>query len=108
MIVKRGEIYECDLGYGLGGEQSGKRPVLILQNNTGNKYSGTTIVAPLTIVSKRNWMPTHVEIMARVESVVMLEQIKIIDKSRLNRKICEASLSEMYLVDEAIKISLGV
>ncbi len=108
MIVKRGEIYECDLGSGVGNEQGGKRPVLILQNNTGNQYSGTTIVAPLTTVSKRDWLPTHVDVMVYVESVAMLEQIRIIDKCRLNKKICECSVSEMYEIDKAVKISLGV
>ncbi len=107
-MIKRGEVYECDFGQGFGGEQGGKRPVLILQNNRGNQYSGTTIVAPLTTSDKKAWLPTHVKVKGYKESMALLEQVRVVDKSRLKRKIREATVTEMFDVDEALKISLGV
>ena len=83
--VKRGEIYYADLSPVIGSEQDGTRPVLILQNDVGNRFSPTTIVAPITSRVKRNRLPTHVSIHAeglRCESVALLEQIRTIDKTR--------------------------
>lgn len=84
--IKRGEIYAADFGAGFGSEQGGVRPVLILQNNTGNKYSPTTIVAAITSRKTKTALPTHVAIMTsglKTESTVLLEQIRTIDNGRL-------------------------
>jgi mRNA interferase MazF len=84
--IKRGEIYSADFGAGFGSEQGGVRPVLILQNNTGNKYSPTTIVAAITVRKSKAALPTHVAIMTsglKTESTVLLEQIRTIDNGRL-------------------------
>ena len=81
--IKRGEIYSADFGAGFGSEQGGIRPILILQNNTGNKHSPTTIVAAITGRKTKTALPTHVKIMAKglkTESTVLLEQIRTIDK----------------------------
>ena len=88
--IKRGEIYAADFGAGFGSEQGGVRPVLILQNNTGNKYSPTTIVAAITGRKTKAALPTHVAIMTsglKIESTVLLEQIRTIDKARLGEYI---------------------
>lgn len=115
MDIKRGEIYFADVTKydSKGSEQSGKRPVLILQNNIGNKFSPTTIIAIVTTKSKRN-LPTHVEIhrdninKLRNDSVVELEQITTIDKDRLKFKIGELSMEDNVRVMEAIKVSLAM
>ena len=88
--IKRGEIYSADFGAGFGSEQGGVRPVLILQNNTGNKYSPTTIVAAITSKKTKTALPTHVTVTAnglKTESTVLLEQIRTIDKARLGEYI---------------------
>ena len=87
MMIRRGDIYYADLRPVIGSEQGGIRPVLIIQNDMGNKHSPTTIVAPITSVVKRNHMPTHVTIDVDCLdeiSIVLLEQIRTIDKSRLD------------------------
>lgn len=115
MEIKRGEIYfadvtECD---SKGSEQSGRRPVLILQNDIGNKFSPTTIIAIITTKSKRQ-LPTHVEIHKdkcnglKYDSVVALEQIKTIDKDRIQFRIGELSSEDNIKVMEAMKISLAM
>lgn len=107
--IQRGEIYFADLDHGLGSEQDGKRPVLILQNDVGNLYSPTTIVAPLTSKMKKK-IPTHVVIKnnnLRYTSIALLEQIRVIDKTRLNTFICRATDDEMKRVDDAICVSLA-
>ena len=84
--VKRGQIYYADLAPIIGSEQDGIRPVLILQNDIGNKYANTTIIAPITSANPNTYFPTHVRIKAKglmKESVVLLEQIRTIDKQRL-------------------------
>lgn len=108
----RGEIYFADLSDGRGSEQQGIRPVVILQNNVGNKFSSTIIVAPLTSkISKRNF-PTHVYIKNDCgnikPSLILLEHIRTIDKSRLDNKIGE--LSEKYIdeVNKRLLISIGI
>lgn len=110
--IKRGEIYFANLNPVVGSEQGGVRPVLILQNDTGNKYSPTTIVAAVTSRHKRARLPTHVPLQAREgpldkDSVVLLEQVRTIDKTRLKEKIGKLSPEELELVQEALKLSLG-
>jgi len=110
--VKRGEIYFANLNPVVGSEQGGVRPVLILQNDTGNKYSPTTIVAAVTSRHKRARLPTHVPLAAREgpldkDSVVLLEQVRTIDKTRLKEKIGKLSPEELAQVQDALKLSLG-
>lgn len=115
MEIKRGEIYFADVTKysSKGSEQSGRRPVLILQNNIGNKFSPTTIIAIITTKSKRE-LPTHVEIHKdginglKYDSVVALEQITTIDKDRIKFKIGELSNEDNLKVMEAMKISLAM
>ncbi len=111
--IKRGEIYLADLNPYQGSEQGGIRPVLILQNDTGNLYSHTTIIASLTThIYKKGHLPTHVFISNREDldhdSIIMCEQIRTIDKSRLIRYLAKVSNKEMQQVDEAIDVSVGV
>ena len=112
-MVQRGEIYYVNLGSNLGSEQSGYRPVLIIQNDTGNKYSPTTIVATLTS-KKKKYLPTHVFIKKDScngldsNSTVELEQIRTIDKKRLRETISHIDTALMVKVNEAIKVSLSV
>lgn len=108
---KRGEIYYVDVEGGIGSEQKGERPALIIQNDIGNTYSTTTIVSFITSISKKKNMPVHVGINPEEsglpkESMIMLEQIRTVDKRRLIRKVSELSDEKMKKVDEAIKISL--
>lgn len=115
MDIKRGEIYFADVGRydSQGSEQSGRRPVLILQNDIGNKFSPTTIIAIVTTKSKRE-LPTHVLIHKdelnglKYDSVVALEQITTIDKDRIQFKIGELSNEDNLKVMEAMKISLAM
>ncbi len=111
MNVKRGELYYADLSDGVGSEQSGIRPVIIIQNDYGNRYSTTTIVSPLTS-SKKKRMPTHILIHSRDElkgnSIALLEQMRTIDKVRLIKKIGELTPEEMKKINKCIKISLNV
>lgn len=110
-VVYRGEIYYADLSPAVGSEQGGHRPVVILQNNTGNRHSPTTIIAPLTTKFGKKLLPTHVELMesgAPANSLVLLEQIRTIDKTRLSNKLGVVPPEIMIKIDEAIKISLGV
>lgn len=113
MIVKRGEIYYADLSPVIGSEQGGVRPVLIVQNNVGNKYSPTVIVAAITSQINKAKMPTHIEIDAQnyglsKDSVILLEQIRTLDKKRLKEKIGIADISVMDKVNEALVISFGL
>ncbi|MCD7950921.1 MAG: type II toxin-antitoxin system PemK/MazF family toxin [Erysipelotrichaceae bacterium] len=112
-VVKRGEIYMADLNPGFGYEQCGIRPVLIIQNDTGNNYSPTTIVACISSrVKSKARLPTHVYIKARhalsCNSIVLLEQIRVIDKDRLISKIGALEDEEMAKVDSCLKISLDI
>ncbi len=109
--IRRGEIYYADLSPVKGSEQGGIRPVLILQNDTGNKHSPTTIVAPITSVHKKSSMPTHIGIdcvFLDKESVVLLEQIRTIDKRRLSDRLGQISQIDMQRVESAMNISLGM
>ena len=113
MEVKRGYIFFADLSPVWGSEQGGERPVLIIQNNVGNRYSPTVIVAAITSQINKGKLPTHVELEAEQyylekDSVILLEQIRTIDKQRLQYKITELDEPIMRKVEEALKISLGL
>lgn len=113
MIVKRGDVFFADLSPVVGSEQGGVRPVLILQNDIGNRFSPTVIVAAITAQIQKAKLPTHVEIDAKKygferDSVILLEQIRTIDKSRLTDKITHLDDEMMEKVDEALQISLGL
>lgn len=111
---KRGEIWYANLGNGRGSEQGGLRPVIILQNDKGNLYAPTTIIAPLTSIIKKSTQPTHVQVGATQEtklkkrSVILLEQIRLIDKKRLVDYIGVVPIETMMRVGRAVSISLGL
>ena len=111
-VIYRGEIYYANLSPSQGSEQGGFRPVIILQNNTGNRHSPTTIIAPLTTKLGKKLLPTHVELMegcgVPADSLILLEQIRTIDKMRLSNKLGAVPPEIIAKIDEAIKISLGV
>ena len=113
MIVKRGDIYYADLSPVIGSEQGGVRPVLVVQNDIGNKYSPTVIAAAITSQINKAKMPTHIEIDAKgyglsKDSVILLEQIRTIDKKRLKEKIGKADENLMKKINEALLISFGL
>ena len=113
MEVNRGDIFYADLSPVVGSEQGGIRPVLVVQNNVGNKYSPTVIVAAITSRLSKAKLPTHIELTKSncdlsKDSVVLLEQLRTLDKRRLQEKICSLSESEMLKVDVAIMVSLGL
>lgn len=113
MIVKRGDIFYADLSPVVGSEQGGVRPVLVIQNNIGNKYSPTIIISAITSQINKAKLPTHVEITAPdyglpKDSVVLLEQIRTIDKKRLRERIGRFSDEMMENVDDCLKISLDL
>ena len=113
VIVKRGDIYYADLSPVVGSEQGGIRPVLIVQNDIGNRYSPTVIVAAITSQINKAKLPTHLEISAEEygltkDSVILLEQIRTIDKKRLKEKIGNLSENLMKKVDDSIQISFGL
>ncbi|HHX01656.1 MAG TPA: type II toxin-antitoxin system PemK/MazF family toxin [Firmicutes bacterium] len=111
--IRRGDIFYANLNPVIGSEQGGVRPVLILQNNIGNKYSPTTIIAAITSKIKKAKLPTHVELSAAEfnldkDSVILLEQLRTIDKRRLKEKIAHLDEEIMSEIDRAIMISLGL
>lgn len=111
-MVKRGELYYADLSPVVGSEQGGVRPVLIVQNNVGNKYSPTIIAAAITSQMTKAKLPTHIALPAGQcglpkDSVVLLEQIRTLDKRRLKEKIGELPINMMSRVNEALLVSLG-
>ncbi|KZE36969.1 MULTISPECIES: type II toxin-antitoxin system PemK/MazF family toxin [Bhargavaea] len=113
MAIKRGDIFFADLSPVKGSEQGGKRPVLVIQNDIGNRFSPTVIVAAITAQIQKAKLPTHVEIDAArygldKNSVVLLEQVRTIDKSRLSDKITHLDEEMMRQVEEALEISLGL
>ena len=113
MIIKRGDIFYADLSPVIGSEQGGVRPVLIVQNDIGNKYSPTVIAAAITSQINKAKLPTHIEISAREyglakDSVILLEQIRTIDKVRIREKIGRLDEELMERVNEAIGISFGL
>lgn len=110
--IRRGEIYYADLSPVVGSEQGGVRPVLILQNDIGNKYSPTVIVSAITSQLSKAKLPTHIELSAESSnlpknSVALLEQIRTLDKRRLQEKITTLSQEKMREVNKALLISLG-
>lgn len=112
MVIKRGELYYADLSPVVGSEQGGVRPVLVVQNDIGNKYSPTIIAAAVTSQINKAKLPTHIELNAydfglQKDSVVLLEQIRTIDKTRLKERIGEVPVSLMNKVNKALLISLG-
>ena len=113
MKVYRGDIYYCDFGHVnvLGSEQRGIRAVIIVQNNIGNEYSSTVIVAPITSQMKSRHLPTHVlleEYIFLEKGMVLTEQLKTIDKSRLQNYLVSVSESDMAKITEAMKVSLSI
>lgn len=111
-MVKRGELYYADLSPVVGSEQGGVRPVLVVQNDIGNKYSPTIIAAAITSQLEKAKLPTHIQLPAEQyglpkDSVVLLEQIRTIDKRRLKEKIGALPDNIMARVNEALLISLG-
>ncbi|KYO66835.1 type II toxin-antitoxin system PemK/MazF family toxin [Thermovenabulum gondwanense] len=113
MLVRRGDVFYADLNPVVGSEQGGVRPVLVVQNDVGNKYSPTVIVAAITSQIDKAKLPTHVELKKEdygleKDSVVLLEQLRTIDKRRLKEKITFLDNEIMAKVDEALKISLGL
>ncbi len=109
--MKRGEIYYADLSPTIGSEQDGDRPVLILQNDTGNLFSPTVIVAPFTTQRKRT-LPTHIQLSSvsnlKSCSLLLLEQIRTIDKSRINDYVGTVNENELLQINKKINISLGL
>lgn len=113
MLVTRGDIYYADLRPVIGSEQGGVRPVLIIQNEAGNKYSSTVICAAITSKQNKAKIPTHVEIDAKrcniaKDSVILLEQVRTIDKQRLREKVCHLDDEVMGTVNRALRISLSL
>lgn len=111
-MIKRGELYYADLSPVVGSEQGGIRPILIVQNNTGNKYSPTIIAAAITSQMTKAKLPTHIEISSNEfglpkNSIILLEQIRTLDKRRLMEKIGELPIPTMRKVNTALLISLG-
>lgn len=111
MIIKRGDIFYADLRPVIGSEQGGVRPVLIIQNDVGNKHSPTVICAAITSKMNKAKLPTHVEIDAgRYEivrdSVILLEQLRTIDKKRLKDRVCHLDIEILEQVNKALQISL--
>ena len=113
MTIKRGDIYYADLSPVVGSEQGGMRPVLIVQNDVGNKYSPTVIAAAITSQTGKARLPTHIELNAQSvglsrDSVILLEQIRTIDKSRLRERMGKLDDTTMTKVDNAIAVSFGL
>ena len=109
----RGELYYADLGTGIGSEQNGYRPVVIIQNDVGNRHSPTVICAAITSRMNKAKLPTHVELSAAKsdmikDSVILLEQLRTIDKQRLKERICHIDNELLEQVDQALKVSLNL
>ena len=113
LTIKRGEIYYADLSPVVGSEQGGLRPVLILQNDVGNRHSPTVIAAAITSRQTKARLPTHIAITAAESglpqnSMVLLEQVRTLDKARLKGKTGQVGLRDMYKVNRALSVSLGL
>ena len=111
MIIRRGDIFYADLRPVIGSEQGGIRPVLIIQNDIGNKHSPTVICAAITSQMNKAKLPTHVELYCSKyelvkDSVVLLEQLRTIDKKRLKDKVCHLDNQILIKIDKALEISL--
>lgn len=113
MIVRRGEVFFAELNPVQGSEQGGTRPVLVVQNDIGNQYSPTTIVVAITSQINKAKLPTHIELPKDKtgldkDSVILAEQVRTIDKSRLQHKVAVMGEDIMHRVDRALEISLGL
>ncbi len=113
MNIKRGEIYYADLSPVIGSEQGGVRPVLIIQNDVGNKYSPTVIAAAITSQRDKTKLPTHISVGAvecglAKDSIVLLEQVRTIDKKRLKERMGALDVLSMGKVDKALSVSFGL
>ena len=113
MNIKRGDIYYADLSPVVGSEQGGIRPVLIVQNDVGNKYSPTVIAAAITSQRDKTTLPPHISVNAdgcglAKDSIVLLEQVRTIDKQRLKEKMGCLDTGSMGLVDKALSVSFGL
>ena len=113
MNVKRGDIYYADLSPVVGSEQGGVRPVLIVQNDVGNKYSPTVFAAAITSQQDKSRMPTHINVDGdscglSKDSVVLLEQVRTIDKQRLKERMGNLSVSDMNKINKALNVSFGL
>ena len=111
MVIQRGDVYYADLRPVVGSEQGGIRPVLIVQNDIGNRHSPTVIVAAITSQMNKSKLPTHVELSSRryemvKDSVILLEQLRTIDKRRLKERVCHLDGEILTKVDKALEISL--
>ncbi len=111
MVIKRGDIFYADLRPVIGSEQGGIRPVLVIQNDTGNKHSPTVICAAITSKMNKAKLPTHVEIASDKydivkDSVILLEQLRTIDKKRLKDKVCHIEGEVLKKVNKALLVSL--
>lgn len=113
MTIKRGDIYYADLSPVVGSEQGGIRPVLIVQNDVGNKYSPTVIAAAITSQRDKTKLPTHIQVNAdnsglAKDSIVLLEQIRTIDKQRLKEKMGSLDDHSMSMINQALSVSFGL
>lgn len=113
MNIKRGEIYYADLSPVVGSEQGGIRPVLIVQNDIGNKFSPTVIAAAITSQRFKTDLPTHIQVNAdncglAKDSIVLLEQVRTLDKKRLREKMGNLNKNDMYKIDKALSVSFGL
>ncbi len=114
MVIKRGDMFYADLSPVVGSEQGGIRPVLVIQNNIGNKYSPTVIVSAITSQLNKNKLPTHIELGSeefglKENSIILTEQIRTIDKSRLKEKIGHINDAKvMNQIDSALGVSFGL
>ena len=111
MVIRRGDIFYADLRPVIGSEQGGIRPVLIIQNDVGNKYSPTVICAAITSKLNKAKLPTHIELDAKKyglvkDSVILLEQLRTIDKQRLKDKVCHLDAEIMKQVNNSLLVSL--
>lgn len=110
--MKRGEIYFVDFGTAIGSEQGGLRPAVIIQNDIGNKYSPTTIVAPITSRHNKKKIPTHywLDKMSGLtrDSQVLCEQVRTVNKDRVKKYVGNVSITDQEGIDKALKISLGL
>jgi mRNA interferase MazF len=112
-MIKRGDIYYADLSPVVGSEQGGIRPVLIVQNDVGNKYSPTVIAAAITSQKYKNPLPTHIQVNAdgcglAKDSIVLLEQVRTIDKKRLREHMGTLDSAEMNRINQALSVSFGL
>lgn len=111
--IRRGDIYYADLRPVIGSEQGGVRPVLVIQNDMGNKYSPTVIVAAITSKLNKAKLPTHVELASDrygivKDSVILLEQVRTIDKSRLKERVCHLDTEALLKINKALLVSLDL